>query len=75
MMHDAFVEAGRLETVPAAIALALAMRIDDPGMDTGSSQAAVAKQLDIMFEKAMAGVKVAETPLEKIRRERQAATG
>lgn len=60
-------DAGRADTVMGAVALALAAKIDDPGVDTGSSIAALARQLDLSLDKALEGVKDAESPVERLR--------
>lgn len=72
LTHDALVAAERLETVPGAIALALAMKLDDPGLDTGSSVSALARQLQLSLDRALDGANRQETPLEKRRRQHEA---
>lgn len=72
LAHDALAAAGRLETVPGAIALALAMKLDDPGLDTGSSVSALARQLQLSLDRALDGANRQETPLEIRRREHEA---
>lgn len=72
LTHDALDEVGRLNTVPGAIALALAQKLDDPGLDTGSSVAALARQLQLSMDRALDGAMVAKTPLENRRDQRDA---
>lgn len=75
MTERKLLDAGRLDTVMGAVALALAAKVDEPGLDTGSSLAAVARELDRCLEKALEGVIVAETPLERQRRAREMKVG
>lgn len=48
--------ADRLDTPLGQAALALARRLDNPGLDTGSAMAAVAKQLETALAGATRGV-------------------
>lgn len=60
--------AGRFETPLGQMALALARRLDCPGLDTGSAMAAVAKQLEAVLGSATKGVAKATAP-EQLRDE------
>lgn len=64
-------DAGRVDTVMGAVALALAAKVDDPGMDTGSSIAALARQLEASLDKALDGAVTVQTPLERIKAQRE----
>jgi hypothetical protein len=70
--------AGRTRTVPGQVAVLLARRLDAATGDTGSSVAALAKQLSVTMTEALEGVKKELDPLDRIRagmRERQLAAG
>lgn len=75
MTERKLLDAGRLDTVMGAVAMALAAKVDEPGLDTGSSLAAVTRELDRCLERALEGVRVAETPLERQRRSREMKVG
>ena len=59
---DALMAADRLETPHGAMALSLARRMDEPGLDTGSALAAVSRQLDAILTVALRGAGVASAP-------------
>ena len=59
---DALKAADRLETPHGAMALSLARRMDEPGLDTGSALAAVSRQLDAVLVVALRGAGVASAP-------------
>jgi hypothetical protein len=63
--------ADRLSTSLGAKALALAARIDS-GQDTGSALAALVKQHDATMAEAVKGAQVAASPLDELRRRRDA---
>jgi hypothetical protein len=67
--------AGRLDTVAGQLALLSARLLDSGVQDTGSSMAALIRQHLATVEKALDGAVAAETPLEKIRRERELKVG
>lgn len=75
LTHDALEAVGRLNTVPGAIALALAQKLDDPGLDTGSSVAALARQLQLSMDRALDGADVEQSPLERRRLQRESRVG
>lgn len=54
--------ADRLETPLGQAALTLARRLDNPGLDTGSAMAAVAKQLEAVLASATKGAAKATAP-------------
>jgi hypothetical protein len=56
------VEAGKLDTVLGQTCLALARRVDRPGLDTGSSLATVAERLRVMLAEATRGTGKASAP-------------
>jgi hypothetical protein len=60
--HAALTEAERLATPLGAAALALAARLDQPGTDTGSAVAALARQLEATLESATRGAGSASAP-------------
>lgn len=55
-------EAGRLDTSLGQMCLALARRLDHPGVDTGSAMASVAARLDDLKTKATKGTGSATAP-------------
>lgn len=55
-------EAGRLESARGQACLALARRLDSPGVDTGSALASVAGRLEDMLAKATEGSGGATAP-------------
>ena len=57
--------AGVTDTARGQIALALAAALDSPS-SLGSAKAAIAKELAAALERAMAGVKVANDPLDEL---------
>ena len=61
-------EAGRLETTLGQAALALAVRIA-AGNDTGSAVASLTRELRATLDAALAGARVAASPLEQMRDE------
>lgn len=61
-------EAGRFESALGQACVALATRLDKPGMDTGASMASVATRLDDLLAKAKRGGKSAAAP-DKLRDE------
>ena len=60
----------RLDSPLGQAAMVLARRLDNPGMDTGSSIASVARQYQLTMEAATEGVKVALDPLDELRARR-----
>ena len=54
--------AGRVDTALGRSCLALAGRLDNPGMDTGSAMAAVARQLEALLREALRGAGAATAP-------------
>ena len=63
-------EVGRLDSPLGQVAMVLARRIDNPGMDTGSSIASVARQYQLALEAATEGAKTAADPLDELRQRR-----
>lgn len=64
--------AERLDTILGQQALVLATRLElTTGIDTGSSLAAVSKELRAVMAEALAGVAVAEDPIDELRRRRE----
>lgn len=63
--------ASRLDTVLGAVALALAAKLDEPGLDTGSSIAALAREHRSAMVAALDGVNVEATPLERMKAQRE----
>ena len=61
-------EAGRLETALGQATLAVARRIDE-NRDTGSAMASLSRELRVTLEQAVAGARVAASPLEQMRDE------
>ena len=59
---EALTAADRLETPHGAMALSLARRMDEPGLDTGSALAAVSRQLDAILTVALRGAGAASAP-------------
>lgn len=59
--------AGRLNTTVGQQAVSLALRIEASFGDTGSSVAALHKQLDALMDKALAGVALASDPLDELK--------
>ena len=59
---DALKAADRLETPHGAMALSLARRMDEPGLDTGSALAAVSRRNDAVLAVALRGAGVASAP-------------
>lgn len=55
-------EVDRQDSPLGAAAMALAMRLDQPGTDTGSALAAVARQLEATLESATRGAGSASAP-------------
>lgn len=55
-------EAGRLDTALGQACLALARRLDLPGVDTGSAMASVAARLEDLLAKATKGAGKATSP-------------
>lgn len=70
LTEAALIEAGRIDTPLGAVAMTLAAKLDDPGLDTGSSIAALARQHQASLERALDGSQRVETPLERMRRQR-----
>lgn len=68
-------DAGRLGTVLGQAALVLARRLDARTMDTGSAVAAVARQLEVTLEAAVAGAHMAADPVDELRRRRDEKLG
>jgi hypothetical protein len=67
--------ADRLDT-PMGQATVLIARILDSGIqDTGSSIAALIRQYDASLSKALDGARTVESPLERVRRERELRVG
>lgn len=66
--REALITADRLNTPLGQASLALANRLDSPGLDTGSAMAAVAKQLEAMLGSATKGAAKATSP-EQLRDE------
>jgi hypothetical protein len=60
----------RLDSPLGQAAMVLARRLDNPGMDTGSSIASVARQYQLTMEAATEGEKVASDPLDELRARR-----
>ena len=58
----ALVEADRIDSPLGQVALALARRIDQPGIDTGSAVAALARQLEATLTAATRGAVAATSP-------------
>lgn len=58
----ALTEAGRADHPLGAAALALARRVDSPGLDTGSALAAVVRQLEATLAAATKGAAAATAP-------------
>lgn len=64
--------AGRLDSILGQQALVLAARLEvTSGVDTGSSLAAVSKELRAVMAEALAGVAVADDPIDELRRRRE----
>lgn len=68
-------EAGRLSTPLGQAALVLARRLDGFSVDTGSSVAAVVRQLHATMSSALAGAHVADDPVDELRRRRDRKLG
>lgn len=66
---------GRLEHPLGLMALRLAQRLDGATADTGSSLAAVTKELRAVLTEAAAGVKVSDDPVDELRRQREKRRG
>lgn len=68
--------AGRMDTALGAVALALASKLDEPGMDTGSSIAALAREHRSALAAAVDGAVKKSSPLASIkgRRDEQRAS-
>ena len=65
-------QAGRLDTIAGQTALLLAQRLAEArSMDTGSSLAAVSKELRSVVAEALAGVAVEDDPVDELRRRRE----
>lgn len=60
--REALEAAGREATPLGQACIALARRLDDPGTDTGSAMAAVAKQLEAMLASATKGATSTAAP-------------
>lgn len=60
--REALSAAGRLTTPMGQAALVLARRLDDPGLDTGSAVAAVARQLEAVLATATKGAASSTAP-------------
>jgi len=71
MTEAKLLQANRLDTVLGAVALVLAAKLDEPGLDTGSSIAALAREHRAAMAAALDGVQLVETPLERIRNQRR----
>lgn len=72
----AALEAGDRLNTPMGQATLLIARILDSGIqDTGSSIAALIRQYDASLTKALDGSSVVETPLERMKRQRQLKAG
>ncbi len=69
--------AGRTETWQGRSALAIATRLDSETTDSGSSLAALHKQLDAVMGKALDGAQCADDPLDELqaRRDRKRDAG
>lgn len=65
---------GRLETADGQIALTLAEALDS-GQTSGSAKAQLARELLAVRAKAMAGVKVADDPMDELKRLRDQKRG
>lgn len=63
--------AGMVDTTVGQSALALAKQLDWGVLDTGSSKAAVARQLQALMADAMKDVKVADDPVDELRAARE----
>lgn len=61
---------GQVETVLGQAALVLARQLDS-GRDTGSSAAAVSKELDRLMARLVRQGSLEETPLDRVRRQRE----
>ena len=59
--------AGRLESAVGQQALALAVRISTPSADTGSSVAALSKELRAVMDAALADVEAESDPIDELR--------
>lgn len=66
--------AGRVNTPMGRATLLIAQILDSGIQDTGSSIAALIRQYDASLTKALDGAQVAETPLERQKRQRQLRT-
>jgi hypothetical protein len=63
--------AGKLSTSIGQAALVLARRLDDPQDDTGSSSAALSKQLRTLMAEALEDMKIPNDPLDELRARRE----
>lgn len=64
----------RLDSIAGSAALQLAAALDSP-TETGSAKASLARQLVATLEVAMKGVKVADDPLDELKRRRDQKQG
>jgi hypothetical protein len=64
----------RLDSIAGSAALQLAAALDSP-TETGSAKASLARQLVATLEVAMKGVKVADDPLDELKRRRDQKLG
>ncbi|TFI01643.1 hypothetical protein [Micrococcus lylae] len=68
---DELRKAGKLGTVAGQSALALARRIDNPALDTGSALAGMVKQLEATLAGVLADKEDAGDELDELRRRRE----
>ena len=65
------VAAGRLDSAKSQIAVLAAERVSSPMGDSGSSFAALLRELRVCLDDALGGVSVGVDPLDEIRRRRE----
>jgi hypothetical protein len=66
--------AGRLDTALGQIALELATALESP-KSTGSAKASLARELAVAMDRALAGVAVADDPMDELKRVRDRKRG
>lgn len=71
----ALADADRTDTPMGQATLLIARILDSGIQDTGSSIAALIRQYDASLDKALEGARVAETPLERLKRSRELRAG
>lgn len=69
-VREQLTAADRLDTPDGAAAVVLARRLDEPGRDTGSAMASVAREMSARIEAALEGARVEGDPTDELQQRR-----